>query len=116
MIYLEKNSTNVVILELTSVSTIINPYYVFEFINDINSNKEYIIGDDVSGYKGRYNRFDITENDDPIEGQVSLKSGSYRYNIYENITNSIDVSNNNVISTGKLIVSGKDINIDSVYR
>ena len=122
MIYLNKNTTNTVILELTNVSSLLSPNYLFEFINNINPNNiTYFTAQDLSSFKCRYNRFEIIENNTsiPLSGQVSLISGSYNYNIYESsaITLSVSATTGKVISTGKVIVDGLDTNIpNNIYR
>lgn len=123
MIYLHKDETNTVILELTSVSTLLSPFYLFEFINDMRpDNITYFTAEDLSTYKCRYNRFDIIETIpggvDPINGTINLLSGSYRYNIYEATLPTIDPNDTTgkIISTGKVIVDGIDDEIDPVYR
>lgn len=121
MIYLNKNTTNTVILELTSVSSLLNPNYLFEFISDINpSSITYFTSADLSTFKCRYNRFEVIENNTsiPLSGQVSLISGSYNYNIYESsaITISVSATTGRVLSTGKVIVDGVDTNISNIYR
>lgn len=122
MIYLHKDETNTVILELTSVSSLMSPFYLFEFINDMNDDITYFTAEDLSTYKCRYNRFNVIEtipvNVDPINGTINLLSGSYRYNIYEATLPTIDPNDTTgkIISTGKVIVNGIDDEIDPVYR
>ena len=121
MIYLNKNTTNTVILELTSVSSLLNTNYLFEFINDINTNSITLFTSaDLSTFKCRYNRFSIIESSTsiPLSGQVSLISGSYTYNVYEASASTISISATTgvIISTGKAIVNGLDTNLSPVYR
>lgn len=123
MINLQKDTENTVILELTSVSTLLNPYYLFEAINDMQpTNITYWTATDLSTYKCRYNRFTITETGstyvDLTGGTINLLTGSYKYNIYEASASTLSVSatTGNIISTGKLIVDGEDTEIDLVYR
>ena len=123
MIYLNKNTTNPVILELTSVSNLINCNYLFEFINDINPNSiTYFTGDDLSPYKCRFNRFNIVETGLTYTNltacTVNLKSGSYTYNVYESVTPTLEISatTGTIISTGKAYVNGIDTEIAEVYR
>lgn len=121
MIYLNKNTNNTVILELTNVSSLLSPNYLFEFVNDLNPGSvTYFTAPDLSTFKCRYNRFNIIENNTsiPLSGQVSLISGSYVYNVYESsaITLSVSATTGKVISTGKAIVDGLDTNISTIYR
>lgn len=121
MIVIKQNEENMVILELTSVSILFSPYYLFEFINDFNpQNITYITSTDLSNFKCRYNRFIIKENivNDNINGQVSLISGNYTYNVYESLTQTLNKANTTgqIITTGKLLVIGNDANVPAVYR
>jgi len=123
MIYLDKNSSNMVILELTLVSSLPNPYYLFEFINDINtSNITYFTGTDLSSYKCRYNRFDVIETGSTYTNYtastINLRTGSYNYNVYEASASTLSVSATTgvVISTSKVIVNGTDSDLALVYR
>ncbi len=123
MINLQKDTANTVILELTSVSTLLNPYYLFEAINDMQpTNITYFTGTDLSTYKCRYNRFTITETGTTYVnltgGTINLITGSYKYNIYEASASTLSVSatTGSIISTGKLIVDGEDTELPEVYR
>ncbi len=121
MIYLDKNTSNPVILELTSVSSLLNPSYLFEFKSVLTpTSLTYFTSQDLSSYKCRYNRFDIIENNTaiPLSGQVSLKTGSYIYNVYEStgVTLSVSATTGRIISTGKGIVVGIDTQLSPVYR
>lgn len=124
MMYLNKFAVNPVILELTSVSSLINPHYLFEMVNDINpSHITYFTGQDISTYLCRYNRFDITVTGAtdavPLSGIVSLVSGSYTYNVYESTgaTLSVSATTGRIISGGnKAIVNGIDSDLPEVYR
>lgn len=123
MIYIEKNSINSSILELTSVSSLINPSYLFEFINDMNPNQlTYFTGIDLSNFKCRYNRFNITETGSTYTNYtastINLRTGSYQYNVYESTASTLSVSATTgiVISTGKTLVVGVDTDINSIYR
>ena len=121
MIVINQNEDNTAILELTSVSSLISPYYLFEFINDFNpQNITYLTANDLSNFKCRYNRFIIKENivNDNINGQVSLISGNYTYNVYESLTQTLNKADTTgkIITTGKLLVIGLDSTIPAVYR
>jgi len=120
MIVLNKNQSNTIILELNSFSTLIEPYYLFEFVSGIYSNSvTYFTAEDESGYKCRYNRFDIIENDIsiPLSGQVSLRTGQYVVNIYEATASTISVSatTGRIIQTVKAQVNGVD-NIQNALK
>ena len=123
MIYITKNTANTVILELTLISSYINPSYLFEFINDIQPQKITLFtGADLSTIKTRYNQFNIIESgytySNLTASTVNLISGSYTYNIYEasGVTLSISATTGSIISTGKVVVVGIDTELAEVYR
>jgi hypothetical protein len=79
--------TNVKVdLTLKEKTTILNPTYLFEFINNQGLNKVYCICADTSLYPDRYNRFTIvvkTSGAVPLNGEINLTIGDeYDYNIY----------------------------------
>jgi len=95
MIVLNKNQTNMVILELTTSSSLLSPNYLFEFKRGINPSViTYFTAVDTSTYKCRYNRFEIIEDpiSIPLSGQVNLLSGQYIVNIYEASAATLSVS------------------------
>jgi len=121
MIYLNKNTENDVIIELTLNSTLENPNYLFEFINDTTQQVTYFTSPDLSEYKQRYNHFQITETGttyvDLTASTVNLLSGSYKYNIYESSNETLEVSaTTSIVNTGKAYVNGIDTELDKIYR
>lgn len=123
MIYINKNSVNPTILELTRVSSLLNSNYLFEFINDISPNSiTYFTGQDLSTYKCRFNRFDIIESGSTFTNltgaTINLRTGGYTYNVYESSASTISVSatTGKVISTGKVFVNGIDTEYPEIYR
>lgn len=124
MIYINKNSENIAILELTLISSLPNSYYLFEFINDIYpSEVTYFTGTDLSSYKCRFNRFNIIETGNTYvnltASTVNLRSGSYTYNVYESsaMTLSVSATTGAPISSGcKAVVNGQDFEFSNVYR
>jgi hypothetical protein len=113
MIVINKNQSNTVILELTTFSQLLNPVYLFEFVSGIKPNSiTYFTAEDQSGYRCRYNRFEIIEDPVaiPLSGQVSLRSGQYVANIYEATATTLHVSGTTgrILSTVKVVVNGQD--------
>jgi len=125
MIYLTRNTSNTVVLELTSNTSILNPYYVFEFTSDIYPNNTVkFTANDQSNFKCRYNLFTLTETGSTsvnlLNGIINLKTGSYTYNIYQ-MSNSATTINDLVttgktVDTGKVIVVGTDYDLNPIYR
>lgn len=123
MMYINKNTSNDVILELTSVSSLLSPNYLFKLTQDTDvSNITYFTGTDLSTFKCRYNRFEVIETGTTYvnltASTVNLRSGSYRYDVYESTASTLSVSatTGTIISTGKAIVNGIDNEIPLVYR
>lgn len=125
MIYLEQNTVNPVVLELSLNSTLEAPYFLFEFISDMNKSVTYFTATDLSNYKCRSNNFQITLTGSAYTNltasTLSLKSGSYTVNIYEASASTLSVSatTGNIISTAtslKAKVKGEDTELDPIYR
>lgn len=110
MIYLEKDTVNTFVLTLTEVTTISNPYYLFEFEDefDTSSNPIYWIGADTSAWPSRYNLFTLEEPTD-----VELVKGQYKYKVYESPTPTTDPTGLNMIEEGRMVVAG--ITVNSIY-
>ena len=86
MIRLVLGTNEKVDLTLTEKTTISNPTYLFEFINNQGFGKVYCICADTSLYPERYNRFTIVVKSSgavPLNGEINLTLGDeYDYNIY----------------------------------
>lgn len=121
--YLEKDSNNTVILELTLNSSLVTPYYLFSFSSDTNYDQILnFTGPDTSTYKCRYNKFDIIETGSTYTNltasTVNLRTGSYSYQVYESSTPTLSLSatTGRVIYSGKVFVNGVDNDIPSWQR
>lgn len=110
MIKIKKVSGNEVVLTLSEKTSITNPTYLFEFINDATKVTKTFIANDYSNNKERFNIFDIieTSTEDLLNGRVSLEIGSYKYNIYEQTssTNLIVANAHALVENGKVDVIG----------
>ena len=131
MIFIERNSVNVVDLTLTEKVTIPNPFFVFSFQHlatlDEYGPLIYFTAPDDSDYCNRYNRFEITEDDsgsttggDDIP--LYLKPGQYEYKAYESATGSLDhLTFGAELETGKMVVGdmteeGQDTGVTPIYQ
>lgn len=110
MIYLEKGQVNSFVLTLTEVTTIPNPYYLFEFEDEFNttSNPIYWEGVDTSSWASRYNLFTIDEPTD-----IDFVKGQYRYKVYQSSEPTLDPTGLTMIEEGRLVVAGVVTN--SIY-
>jgi hypothetical protein len=64
-------------LTLTEKTTISNPYYLFSLKHRLTAVEYNFLLTDISTYKERYNKFEITEG-----ATVTLDAGEYLYRIY----------------------------------
>jgi hypothetical protein len=78
---------NIVALTLKEKVTIVNPIFLFEFINNQGYAKTYCIAEDISSYPDRYNLFTLVvleSTPDPLVGEIELNIGDeYTYNVYQ---------------------------------
>jgi hypothetical protein len=107
MINLNFGSNNVA-LTLTESTTISNPKYLFQFVNDTSLEEVVFIASDTSNFKERYNLFVIqlvAKNAiNLLNGQIYLSDNGYwSYNVYEQAS----ASNLNVEDSGALVETGK---------
>lgn len=122
--YINKNSVNPFICELTLISSFPGAYYLFEMINDLNPSQiTYWMGQDLTTYGCRYNRFDIIETGSTYvnltASTLNLRSGSYTYNVYEatGVTLHVSGTTGRIISqNNKAIVNGEDTEFMNIYR
>jgi hypothetical protein len=105
MIYIDKGEVNSIVLTLTEVSTLSNPYYLFVFENEMDVTDAPILFTtaDISTWKERFNMFLL---DEPVD--VILVKGQYRYSVYESTIppTSIQDTTGIVIEEGRMVVSG----------
>jgi hypothetical protein len=131
MIFIERNTTNEVVLTLTEKVTIPNPFFIFSFQHlatlDEYQPLIYFTTLDLSNYIDRYNLFEIVEDDagsttggDAIP--LYLKPGQYEYKAYESTTNSLDPNDfGSLLEEGKMVVGdmteeGQDTGVPNIYR
>lgn len=123
MIYIQKNNTTSNIMELTEISSLFQPYYLFEFTNDFNKSVTYFHCPDSSSVLCRYNQFDITETGATSTilsaGTVNLTPGGYSVNIYEAtaVTLSISGTTGRIVTTNlKAFVEGIEPGLNEIYQ
>jgi len=83
---------------VTELTTISDPAYLFEFIEEQTDQKFYRVLTDVSSNKSRYNQFTVTSSAFPFP-----IDGFYTYNIYEQSSGSsnLDPTGLNKVETGR---------------
>ena len=124
MIFIERNTTNKIVLTLDESATISNPYYLFHIRNEFNLNDTvlYYYTPDLSSNKNRYNLFNIIESSagsttGGFDIPISLKSGQYVYTVYESTaaTISISATTGHIVEVGRMVVE-IDNNNNSIYN
>lgn len=131
MIFLQKNTTNKVVLTLTENSRLSNPFYLFEFTNEfqnypLDNPPIYFTTPDLSNATIRFNLFDIElSSTGSTSGGTSvamnLQSGQYKYNVYEatGSTLSVSATTQRVVETGRMVVQLDNltsINTQNIYN
>jgi len=128
VIYIQKSTTNNMVLTLSESSKLTSPNFLFIFLNEYNLEAQTITFStpDISSYTNRYNQFVLVESatgstTGGYNVPLSLVSGQYKYTVYEGLTASLDINDTTgiVIEEGRMVVSGNDDDIetinDSVY-
>jgi hypothetical protein len=117
MIYLDKNSDNVIALTLQEQLPIIysstTPEYLFSFYNDLTQFTATSIYNSVVD-SWRYNKFNIN-----ISADTFLNEGYYTYDIYaqQNGDGNLDptYSGSTFLQTGKMFIRGNNNTINNIY-
>jgi len=123
VIYIEKSTTNNIVLTLSESSKLSNPNFLFVFLNEYNLEAQTITFStpDISSYTNRYNQFVLIESatgstTGGYNVPLSLVSGQYKYTVYEGLTASLDINDTTgiVIEEGRMVVSGTDDDIETI--
>lgn len=129
MIYIEKNSTNNIVLTVNEFMVYSDNYVLIRFINECTKEVSYaLLKDNLSTYD-RWDKYEIEETNattslDPENGVVNLSpTGFYIYDCYEFDPNSHTYTNLdalvltlNHLETGRLRVYGEDEDLAEVYK
>lgn len=131
MIFIERNTTNEIVLSLTESVTIDPVYFVFSF-QPLSTLDEYLpliyfTTPDISDYCNRYNLFELVEDDNgsTVGGSsvpLYLKPGQYEYKAYQSATGSLDpLTFGALLEVGKMVVGdmtieGQDTAVDNIYQ
>lgn len=124
MIFINKDTSNKVVLTLDESSQLSNPFYMFVLKNeyDIESTGFTFYTPDLSGNRNRYNLFDIVESSSGstaggFDVPLNLKSGQYTYTVYESTaaTISLSATTGHIVEEGRLVVAMNTNNNNSIY-
>lgn len=118
MIYIEKDTTNKIVLTLTENSTLSAPFYLFVFENewDMATDPIEIYLPDSSTATDRYNLFTLVDGDG-TEADLDLIKGQYTYSVYEasSIPTTVADTTGDIVEQGRMVVSSATYEIETVY-
>lgn len=118
MLIVTKSANNTWVLTLREKQTVDAngnypySYFLFKLTNDMQKTVKRFIAPDISEYTDRYNKFTITESssENLTSGTVSLVSGTWKYEVYEQSSSSnLDENNSDnrtPIEKGRVKVIG----------
>lgn len=129
MIYVEKNTVNTVILELSGSLDSSYKYFLLEFVADFLLEKpsRYFTSPDIGPFPRRANIFEIEDSSTGSSAQavddqpINLRAGQYTYRVYASETQ-IDISDltallaTEPVQIGLMVVTGEDTELDPVYE
>ena len=99
MLRILKSGTTSLVVTVTELTTLSNPEYLFEFVEEQTDTNLYCILADVSTATTRFNEFSIT---DGVDVTFTVE-GFYTYNIYEqaNGSGNLDPDGLTLVETGR---------------
>ena len=110
MIHLSYGASNSVILRLTKVATILNPYYTFEVINQQSKEVVIFTSDNISPIPLIYDEFNLISTTQSVgltQGMIDNLPGVYTYNIYETqYQYNLNIASASFLRSGELVISG----------
>jgi len=121
MIRLEQDAINSVIVTLRELTTIDNPFYLFEFISDDTNVSKLFTTANISTNINRYDEFNIeltSGAEDLLNGVIKLPlKGFYQYNIYSQVSETnLDLSNvTGLVESGKVYINDTIKPIKTAY-
>jgi hypothetical protein len=110
MIHLEYLGTASAILRLTKVATLLNPFYIFQIINEQSKVNTLFTADNISPVTLIYDEFILTSTTQsvgPTQGIINNLPGVYQYNIYETLYEyDLNIASASYLRSGELVISG----------
>jgi hypothetical protein len=117
MIHLSYGASNSVILRLTKVATILDPYYTFEIINQQSKEVVIFTSDNISPIPLIYDEFTLVSTTQSVgltQGIINNLPGVYQYNIYETqYEYNLNLASASYLRSGELVISGPN---DFTYK
>jgi hypothetical protein len=129
MIYIQKNTSNEIVLELSTALDASYTYFLFQFLEEWNTEKpsRYFTSPNVTPYISRFDQFNLVESETGATAQavndapLNLVAGQYSYNVYASQT-VIDINDlatllaTSPVQTGRMLVIGEDTVVPDVYQ
>lgn len=120
MIHLDYLGTSSVILRLTKVSDLVDPFFTFQIIDQQTKNTIIFTSDNISPIPLIYDEFvlsSVTHSNGLTQGQINVNVGIYTYNIYEsNNQYNLNIGSASFLRTGELRVDGDITPTYSTFR
>ena len=118
MIYIEKDTTNKIVLTLTENSTLSSPNYLFVFENEWDTAVDpiEIYLPDTSTATDRYNLFTLVDGSGTGD-DVDLAKGQFTYKVYEAIGIPVTVTDTtgDIVEEGRMVVSSVTYEVETIY-
>ncbi len=112
MIHLPYLGTSSVILRLTKVATILDPYFTFELIDQQTRETIVFTADNISPIPLIYDEFILTSTTQSpglTQGVLNVEKGVYTYNVYETqFQYNLNLGSASFLRTGELVVDGSN--------
>jgi len=110
MIHLEYLGTASAILRLTKVATLLNPFYIFQIINEQSRVNTLFTSDNISPVTLVYDEFILTSTTQSVgltQGIINNLPGVYQYNIYETLYEyDLNIASASYLRSGELVIFG----------
>lgn len=122
MIRLEQDTINRVVVTLKELTTISDPYYLFEFISDDTNVSKIFTTANLSTNVSRYDEFNIeltSSTEDLLNGVIKLPlKGFYKYNIYSQVSaTNLDLDNvTELVEVGKVYINDTVNPVKTTYN
>lgn len=102
MILLKKGEEAEIVLSLTEKTLLGNPFFLFQFTNDITGEEVKMILTDTSSYQYRYNQFFL----DVDTYFLNSENGFWTYHVYEKAESNTIIPETGLLEIGKMRLDG----------
>ena len=92
------------------MATLLNPFYIFQIINEQSKVNTLFTSDNISPEKLIYDEFIMTSTTQSVgltQGIINNLPGVYQYNIYETLYQyDLNIASASYLRSGELVISG----------